>query len=53
MSMKVLEMEHHSPYTGYVRGTWREGSYTKDSERHLMEGTGNEAFLLYGSIRGP
>jgi hypothetical protein len=28
------------------RGTWREGSYTEDSERHVMERSGNEAFLL-------
>jgi len=31
---------------GCVRGTWREGSYTEDSLRHLMEGSGNGAFLL-------
>jgi len=46
MSRKALEMEHHSPYRGYVRGTWREGYYTEDSERHVMERSGNEAFLL-------
>jgi hypothetical protein len=46
MSRKALEMEHHSPYRGYVRGTWREGSYTEDSERHVTERSGNEALLL-------
>jgi len=46
MSIKVSEMEHHSPYRGYVRETWREGSYTEDSERYVMETSGNAAFLL-------
>jgi hypothetical protein len=31
-----LEMEHIAPYIGSLRGTWKEGSYTKDSERHVM-----------------
>jgi hypothetical protein len=43
MSRKALEKEHFSPYTGFVRGTWREGSHT---ERHVMEGSGNTSFLL-------
>jgi hypothetical protein len=46
MSKKALEMEHLSPFRGSVRGTWREGSYTEGSERHVMEGSGNGAFLL-------
>jgi hypothetical protein len=46
MSRKTLEMEHHSPYRGYVRGTWREGSYNENSERNIMESSGNKAFLL-------
>jgi hypothetical protein len=29
-----------------VRGSCREGSYTDDSDRHVMEGSGNGAFLL-------
>jgi hypothetical protein len=29
-----------------ARGTWREGSYTEDFERHVMEGSGTETFLL-------
>jgi hypothetical protein len=33
-------------YTGSVRGTWREGSYTKDSESHEVEGSANGAFLF-------
>jgi hypothetical protein len=41
-----LEREHHSSYIGSVRGTWMEGSYTKDSERHVMESSGIETFLL-------
>jgi hypothetical protein len=35
-----------------VRGNWREGSYSGDSERHVMEESGNTAFLLLGSKRG-
>jgi hypothetical protein len=50
MSMKVLEMERLSPYGGSVRGTLREGSYTEDSVRHVMESGGNGAFPLQGSI---
>jgi len=46
MSMKVLEMEHLSLYRGSVRRTWREGSHTEDSVRHVMEGGGNGAFPL-------
>jgi hypothetical protein len=46
MSMKALEMEHHSPYRGYVKGTWRVGSHTEDSARYVMERSGNAAFLL-------
>jgi hypothetical protein len=51
MSRKALEMEHLSPYRGSVRGTWREGSGTEDSERHELEGSGKGAFLLHGSAR--
>jgi len=29
---------------GSVRGTWRDGSYTVDTERHVMEGSGKGAF---------
>lgn len=43
---KAFEMEHLSLYRGSVRETWREGSYTEDSMRHLMESCGNGAFLL-------
>jgi hypothetical protein len=46
MSRKALEMEHLSPYEGPVRGTWREGSYTEDSKRPVIEGPGNGAFNL-------
>jgi hypothetical protein len=51
MSRKPLEMRHLSPYTSSVRGMCREGSYSGESERHVMEGSGNTAFLLQGSIR--
>jgi hypothetical protein len=37
MSRKALEMEHLSLYGGSVRGTWREGSCTEDSERHVWD----------------
>jgi hypothetical protein len=46
MSRMVLEMEHCSLCRGSVRGTWREGSYTEDSERQVTEGSGNSAFLF-------
>jgi len=45
MSRKALEMEHLSRYTGYMKETQRDGSYTEDSERHEMEGSGNKHFL--------
>jgi hypothetical protein len=36
-----------------VRGSWRKGSHTEDSKRHVIEGSGKGAFLFYrGSIRG-
>jgi hypothetical protein len=44
LSRKAFEMVHLSLCRGSVRGTWREGSYTEDSMRHLMEGCGNGAF---------
>jgi len=46
MSRKALGMENLSPYSGFMRGTWREGSYTKGSEGHVMEGSGIQEFLL-------
>jgi hypothetical protein len=50
---KALEREHLSFYRGSMKGTWREGSYIEDSERHISEGSGNEAFSFYRStIRG-
>jgi hypothetical protein len=52
MSRKALEMEHLSPYTGSVWGTWREGSYTEGSERHVMESSENGAFNIQDSKRG-
>ena len=45
-------MGHPSLYRGSVRGGWRKGSYSEDSERHVMEGSGNGAILLQNSIRG-
>jgi hypothetical protein len=29
-----------------TRGTWWEDSYTEDTVRHVMEGSGNGIFLL-------
>ena len=52
MSRKALDMENLSPYSGFMRGTWREGSYTDDSEGHKTEGSGTGSLLLWGSIRG-
>jgi len=45
MSRKALEMEHLSPGRGFVRRAWREGSYTWDSERHVMECCGKGVFF--------
>jgi hypothetical protein len=45
-------MEHFFLYRGSVKGTWMDSSYTDDSERHVIEGSGNGAFLLKGSVRG-
>jgi hypothetical protein len=45
MSRKTLEMEHLSPYSGSVTGTWRMGYCTEDSERHVFEGSGMGEFL--------
>jgi len=53
MPMNVLEMECFSPHRGSVRGTWREGSYTEDSVRHVREGTGNGAFLYRAPYSEP
>jgi hypothetical protein len=39
-------MEHHSLYTGSVRGTWKEGSHTEVSKRHLIKGSRNGAFVF-------
>jgi hypothetical protein len=36
-----------SMYSDFVRGTWREGSYTEDSARRVIEGSGNGVFLFY------
>jgi len=47
-----LEMQHFSLYEGSVKGLWREGPYTEDSERHIIEGSGSGAFLLQESVRG-
>jgi len=52
MSRKALDMENLSPYSGFLRGTWREGSYADDSARHETEGSGTGSLLLWGSIRG-
>jgi hypothetical protein len=41
MSRKALEKQHLSLYTGSVKGTWKEGSYTEDSERYVIEGSVN------------
>ena len=35
-----------SPYRGSVRGAWWEGSCTEDSERPVMEGTGNSLSFI-------
>jgi hypothetical protein len=51
MSRKALGMEHLSPFRGSVRGTWRDSSYTEGYDRHVMEGSGNGALLLYGNPR--
>jgi hypothetical protein len=47
---KALEREHLSLYRSSVRGTWREGSHTEDSKRHVIEGSGKDAFLFTGAL---
>jgi hypothetical protein len=46
MSMKFLEMEHLTLFRGYMSSTWKEGSYTEDSERYVVEGSGTGALPL-------
>jgi hypothetical protein len=46
MQKKALEMEHLSPCRGFVRGTWRGGIFTGDSERHPREGLGRGASIF-------
>jgi hypothetical protein len=33
-----------------MRRTWRKGSYTGDSERHVKEGFGNGTFLSFYTL---
>jgi hypothetical protein len=42
----LLEAEHLSLYGGSVRATWREGSHTNDSDRHLFRALETEHFFL-------
>jgi hypothetical protein len=42
-------MEHLSVHKGSLRGTWREGFYTEDPKRRVIEGSGNGAFLFIGA----
>jgi hypothetical protein len=37
-----------SLYKGLVMGTWREGSYTEDSKRHVLEALEMGHFFLQG-----
>jgi hypothetical protein len=39
-------MEHLSLCRGFVRGTWRGGFFTGDSERHVREGFGRGVSLF-------
>jgi hypothetical protein len=41
--------EHLSLYRGSVRGTWREGSHTEESKRHVIEDSEKGAFLFKGA----
>jgi hypothetical protein len=45
MSGKVWK-ESISLYRDSVRRTWREGSHTEHSKRHVIEGSGKGAFLF-------
>jgi hypothetical protein len=45
---KSLVMEHHSLYGISLRGTCKEGSYNEDSERHVIQGSRNGAFVFIG-----
>jgi len=52
MSRKALEMGQLPLSTGSVKGTWRKGCCTEDSDRHVREDSGNGAFHLQDSVRG-
>jgi hypothetical protein len=49
VSRKALKMEHIFIYRGFVKVTRMDSYYTADSERHITEGSGNEAFLFTGA----
>jgi hypothetical protein len=51
MSRKTLEMEHLSPIRGSVWGIWRDSCCIEGYDRHVMEGSGNEALLLQRNPR--
>jgi len=46
MSRNATEIQHISLYRGSMRGTWKEGCYTDDSEGRVVEGSGNGEFRL-------
>jgi hypothetical protein len=46
MSRKALEMNHLSLYRRLREGNLKAVPYTVDSERHVMDDSGNAAFLL-------
>ena len=54
MSRKALEMEHLSPYSGSVRGSWRNGSGVDGPDRHtgrLWKGSTSFIVGRKGNIR--
>ena len=40
-------MKHLSLYKGSTMGTWREGYYTEDSDRHVMNGLETQHFFYW------
>jgi hypothetical protein len=44
-------MEHLSLCRGFIRGTWRRGIFTEDSERHVRVGFRRGASLSLQRLR--
>jgi hypothetical protein len=50
VSKRGLEMEHLSLYRGSIRGTWRVGFFSGDSEKHVRKGFEREHLSLIQAL---